>query len=428
MKPFTGRARAEGDRGRRRAPVGVDRLAAARAQHARRRDGAVRPRPPDRPRSRSKAQEYGFAYDVDATRPRRPARAAVPDPHRAQGHGQARRGARVRAEGGEAGVPRLRRGDLRGQRGVPQELREGRVRRRASSASTRAPKRSPSMVQFSKDFDFDSTDMYLFHELDKIAKFDVAQVGARRQEGARLGQGRHRRRQAEHEGHQGRQALEGEVRRRRATPRSPIRRSIRAKRSARSRTPVSSRTSPARSASSSATAWTSCCCRSHAMPLAAASLIFKNAGDASTPTNPLARGDRPPRCCAQPPTDAEVFRARPASSIGCGTSDDAMTCRTHGINIYLDVMLKGLERMIKAGDVHAKKAIEAWQKSVQGGLQAQEHAGRERVHPPGRHGALRPRPPVHEDRDRDAGRRRQGPQGHPRRLPQATTTPRATRR
>jgi uncharacterized glyoxalase superfamily protein PhnB len=34
------------------------------------------------------------------------------------------------------------------------------------------------MVQFSKDFDFDSRDLYVFHELDKIGRFDLASVGA----------------------------------------------------------------------------------------------------------------------------------------------------------------------------------------------------------------------------------------------------------
>src|SRR5262249_21376963 len=32
------------------------------------------------------------------------------------------------------------------------------------------------LVQFSKDIDFNSTDVYIFHELDKIGKFDGARV------------------------------------------------------------------------------------------------------------------------------------------------------------------------------------------------------------------------------------------------------------
>jgi zinc protease len=44
-----------------------------------------------------------------------------------------------------------------------------------------------------------------------------------------------------------------------------------------------------------------------------------------------------------------------------------MTCRTHGINIYLDVMLKGLERKIKAG-TYSQDQIEEWQKSIKDGF------------------------------------------------------------
>ncbi len=34
------------------------------------------------------------------------------------------------------------------------------------------------LVQFNKDIDFNSKDIYVFHELDKISKFDGAKVGA----------------------------------------------------------------------------------------------------------------------------------------------------------------------------------------------------------------------------------------------------------
>src|SRR5262249_22690111 len=33
------------------------------------------------------------------------------------------------------------------------------------------------LVQFSRDIDFDSRDLYVFHELDKIGKFELAEVG-----------------------------------------------------------------------------------------------------------------------------------------------------------------------------------------------------------------------------------------------------------
>ena len=58
--------------------------------------------------------------------------------------------------------------------------------------------------------------------------------------------------------------------------------------------------------------------------------------------------------------------------------------RTHGVNIYLDVMVKGLERLVTAGE-YSQDQIEHWQKRVQRGRgSCTSHAGGERVHAPGR--------------------------------------------
>jgi zinc protease len=104
----------------------------------------------------------------------------------------------------------------------------------------------------------------------------------------------------------------------------------------------------------------------HSMPLVTARMIFKNAGDASTPDNPalaaaaggfLSRvGDMDPNRTQ----NTDVF-SRTGIEIQCGTDDDSMVCGTSGINIYLDVMVKGFERMMKAG-VYSQEAIERWQK------------------------------------------------------------------
>ena len=68
-----------------------------------------------------------------------------------------------------------------------------------------------SFVQFDTAFDFNSSQLYQFYELDKIDKFDSTKVGARDQERPRLGQVGDGHRQAEQRRHQGRQALEGHV-------------------------------------------------------------------------------------------------------------------------------------------------------------------------------------------------------------------------
>jgi len=104
----------------------------------------------------------------------------------------------------------------------------------------------------------------------------------------------------------------------------------------------------------------------NAMPLVTAQLMFKNVGDASTPDNPVlaaAAGNflqRVPDMDPNRTSNTDVY-SRTGIEINCGTSDDTMTCGTHGVNIYLDVMVKGLERFVKAG-VYSQDGIEAWQK------------------------------------------------------------------
>jgi len=109
----------------------------------------------------------------------------------------------------------------------------------------------------------------------------------------------------------------------------------------------------------------------HSMPLATAELIFKNAGAAASPDNPtlalwaarmLRRvGDMSmEELEGAEPTD--VF-SRTGVEVSCFANADAATCHTHGINIYLDVMIRGLERIVKAGEYHQKE-IEVAQKRV----------------------------------------------------------------
>ena len=94
--------------------------------------------------------------------------------------------------------------------------------------------------------------------------------------------------------------------------------------------------------------------------------MFKNVGDAATPTNPVlsaAAGgflQRVPDMDPNRAQNTDVF-SRTGVEIDCRTSDDAMFCGTHGVNIYLDVLVKGLERMVKSG-VYSQDRIEAWQK------------------------------------------------------------------
>jgi zinc protease len=216
-----------------------------------------------------------------------------------------------------------------------------------------------TMVQFSKDFDFDSQDMYLFHQLDKIAKFDIAKVSAVVKKALTW----------ENAGivvvKPSTKGITGDKRSRvkfnaksDAAFTDPPVDPAEAKRPIRNVGQLKNLSGAKRFELKNG--MDVVLLPVHAMPLATASLIFKNAGDASTPNNPLLASTAAE--FLDFPMDAEVFGAT-GIGVGCSTSDDAMTCRTRGINIYLDVMLKGLERKIKAG-TYSQDGIEEWQKGI----------------------------------------------------------------
>jgi zinc protease len=214
-------------------------------------------------------------------------------------------------------------------------------------------------VQFAKDFDFDSTDMYLFHELDKIAKFDIAKVSAVVKKSLDWNNA-------------GIVVVKPGTKGITGDKRSKVKYAAKSD-AAFTDPPVDPAEAkrPIRNAGSlknlagaqrfkMKNGMEVVLLPVHAMPLATASLIFKNVGDASTPNNPLLASTAAEFLSL--PMDAEVFSAT-GINVQCSTSDDAMTCRTHGINIYLDVMLKGLERKIKAG-TYSQEEIEDWQKQI----------------------------------------------------------------
>ncbi|NVB83705.1 MAG: insulinase family protein [Kofleriaceae bacterium] len=216
-----------------------------------------------------------------------------------------------------------------------------------------------NMVQFSKDFDFDSTDMYLFHQLDKIAKFDNAKVGAVVKNALSWEKA------AIVVVKPGTNGIKGDVR-------SKVKFETKGDQQftnvdvdpAEAKRPI--RNAGTLKSLSGATKFKMkngmevIMLQVKAMPLVAAQLIFKNAGNAATPNNPAlasAAAD-----FLQGPMDSEALR-KTGINVGCRATDDAMICGTHGVNIYLDVMLKGLERQIRAG-TYSQEQIESWQKNV----------------------------------------------------------------
>ncbi|MDX2089220.1 MAG: pitrilysin family protein [Kofleriaceae bacterium] len=220
------------------------------------------------------------------------------------------------------------------------------------------------LVQFSRDFDFNSQGLYIFHELDKISKFDGAKVGAvvkkyvspdkakivvikPNKEGIK-GDRRNTKVKFEVKSHD--KIVVPDVDPKEAKRPVKVAGELKALVGATHVTlgngmkvvmlPI------------------------HSMPLVSARLIFNNVGEAIAPDNPWLASTAADFLSL--PIDADAFM-KTGISVGCSAGQDATTCSTSGINIYLDVMLKGLERLITAGSYHQEQ-IEGWQKNVRESL------------------------------------------------------------
>ncbi len=215
------------------------------------------------------------------------------------------------------------------------------------------------LVQFSKDFDFDSSDMYVFHELDKISKFDFAKVGAIVKKTLDWSNAGIVIVKPSEKGITGdKRSKVAYSQKSDAAFTDPPVDPAEAKRPIRNVGQL--KTLNAAERYTLGNGMEVVLLPLHAMPLAAARLTFKNVGDASTPNSPLLASTA--ARFLQLPMDAEAF-SKTGINVSCGTNDDAMICATHGINIYLDVMLKGLERKIKAG-TYSQEAVEDYQKNI----------------------------------------------------------------
>jgi zinc protease len=102
-------------------------------------------------------------------------------------------------------------------------------------------------------------------------------------------------------------------------------------------------------------------------PLVSAQLIF-NVGDVHS-GSVSGMADRAAEFL-RPPIDAEAL-GRTGIGVGGGTNSDHTFFVTGGLDIYLSVMLRGLERTITAGEYN-QEAIEAWQKDVKSAFQRKD--------------------------------------------------------
>ena len=95
------------------------------------------------------------------------------------------------------------------------------------------------------------------------------------------------------------------------------------------------------------------------VPLVAAQLIFE-VGDVHSGAVP-GLADRAANFLEPPSNMDALFRV--GINIAGGTDNDYTVFAASGLDIYLDVVLKGLERTVKAGD-YDQEGIEAWQKAT----------------------------------------------------------------
>ena len=224
------------------------------------------------------------------------------------------------------------------------------------------------LVQFS-DMDFDSNENYIFHELDKIAKFDGEYVGKTVKKFLDPDKARVVVFKPNKEG------LKGDTRSTRISfsPKThdevlPEVDPAEAKRPLKILSELKTFAAAKRFTLDNGLQVVLLPIKS--MPLVSARLSFQGAGDASTPNNPALAGLAASFLAF--PMDAEVF-ARTGVDVGCDTTEDAAICETSGVNIYLDVMLKGFERLVRKGQ-YSPERLEKWQKRTKESMGTQAYA------------------------------------------------------
>ena len=220
------------------------------------------------------------------------------------------------------------------------------------------------MVQFEKDMDFNSTQMYMFHALDKIDKFDNARIGSAVKKARAWDKAGIVVVKPNENGLKGdtRSKLKFQAKTDQAIVNAAVD-PAEAKRPIKVTAELKSLNAAQRFTLGNG--MDVVLLPINSMPLVTAELMLKNVGDAATPTNPAlgsAAANFLHRVGDMDPNggNSDVF-SRTGIEIRCGSSDDATTCGTHGVNIYLDVMVKGLERLLVAGE-YTQEQIERWQK------------------------------------------------------------------
>lgn len=245
-----------------------------------------------------------------------------------------------------------------------QQQEESKNRRKASFISgleslTGRTNSVGDMVQFTRDFDFNSSELYVFHELDKIGKFEPARIGnviqrALDVEKARVvvfkpsktglkQDKRSTKIKFQTKSHEQKEQPEVDP----AEARRPFRVATELKGLAGAQR------------FTMGNGMRVVLLPQDTFPVISAQLIF-DVGDAISVDNPLMASAAADFLGG--PMDGEAMR-RAGVGVGCRTTPDHTICGSRGMNIYLDVVIKGLERTIKAGQ-YDQEGIESWQRNV----------------------------------------------------------------
>jgi zinc protease len=255
------------------------------------------------------------------------------------------------------------------------DLEEAKNRRKADLIQNLEPLPSRTltvgrMVQFAKEFDFNSTGQYLFHALDKIDKFDGVQVASAVKKALDWDKVGIVIVKPSSKGIKGdtRSTVKFAVSTDQGVQQAEIDPAVAAK-EARHPFKVSTELKGLEGAKhvKLGNGMEVVMLQVKSMPVARVVLRFRNVGDAATPDSAVAAGTaaflhRVGDIDPQMTQNTDVF-SRTGVDVGCDSNADAVICESHGVNIYLEVMVKGLERLITAGE-YSQDEIEHWQKHV----------------------------------------------------------------
>ncbi len=246
-----------------------------------------------------------------------------------------------------------------------QQLEESKNRNKAQFIQSLEPlfggrgNQMGDLVQFTRDLDFDSKELYVFHELDKIQKFDSAKVGAAVKRALDPDKARIVVFKANKTGIKGDQRSKVVFKTKsHETIEQPDVDPAEARRPFRVATELKGLSGAQRYTLGNGMRIVLLPVDT-TIPTISAQLIF-DVGSAISDDNPML-ADKAADFLGGP-IDSEAV-GRTGVQIGCGASADHTICSARGMNIYLDVVVKGLERMIKAG-TYNQQQVEGWQKST----------------------------------------------------------------